>query len=318
MDDLDKSATVKQKGTKPPGIIEQAANGLLGVLAIHAIAWPMVLFLQFFLQPREIRVLDLHQTHWWLYLVLVLLILPLSVCVGILIGLRGVYLAQLVAVPTGVVAAIALLSELLYNGMPAPWYLWVIHVPVAGVIGFFSGLLVTGELKATEPDIEYKPIDAWDRSAQAAYIELDPPRGARFARLWMGFLLSLFLRVFLPWFIFAFFIEPAMGLNAAGAKALKADYELHLGCGALFFGAVLSASGTKSGGAQGFLTALAFYWTVEPWQEMNWLRLGIYLFVGVLGGVFGRNVFGPTKVYRGRKGTSSDPVLSGEEHTPLP
>lgn len=232
----------------------------------------------------------------------------LSTAVAVRGRLRGVYLAQLVGAVVGALGGAFLCGARAFLGVPVAWFEWLI-VPACGAVGFWVGLKSAGAVAASEA-IELKPIDAWDRKAKPMEIEIAPPSSRRWRRLMIGAGVGVILVYALPSLVhllFAPFLRNAGLLAVAEARA-----QLLMQAAAFFGGGMLAASGTRAGAVQGLFAGLVSFWVVQiltPWQGSDGALIAgcsAALF-GALGGVVGRRVFGPYRIFGNAK-TSGRPA----------
>lgn len=220
-----------------------------------------------------------------------------AIVFALFFGARRIYLAQMLGLLVGTTGAAAILVERFFFGLLPAWYEWIALPIVGGIVGFVTGLKVTGPLEFGE-EIVYEPVDTWDRKTKPKSYEPEPTFATRRTRLFAGILVAWFL----PWPL-----GQALRLVLA-AHRLNFFYVDLFG---LFVGGVVAGSGTKSGMVQGFMTGLAFFGLMFVWdvlvghradsvQLME--RLTSYLVVGVVGGLIGRRLLGPPRVY----GSSGD------------
>jgi hypothetical protein len=226
----------------------------------------------------------------------------LATIIGVMVGLRGVYLAQIVAVFVGSVAsAMTLLVRLQIKVLPSPeMYEWIAIPLVAAVAGFLSGLRVGGRLQF-EKRMELRPVDDWDRSAKPRQVEVEPPASRRWWRLLFGIVAGVAVNLGL-----VNGIIQAVKLLFKGNVAIierteetVSSFTIYI---ALFVAGLVAGSRTRAGLAQGLLCGLASFgvwYFAFPVHEGDWpILLLTCIGMCTVGGVIGRFVFRPSRIFR--------------------
>ena len=210
-------------------------------------------------------------------------------------GLRRVYLAQLVGIAIAPFGVAAVFVEWMKLGVPVPPEVWPIALGGSAVLAFFAGLRLGGRLRAIEGEetreVEYKPIDTWDRDAKARYVEKPVSVGIRWGRLGWGVSFALIF-----YFVFPMVIQQGLG---EGRKIDDVRMIALFGIG-IFVGATLAASGCKMVGAlvQGFWVAVIVFSLVNG-PEFTKLKpapspaSSAAIAAGLAGGIFGRFASAP-------------------------
>lgn len=232
----------------------------------------------------------------------VLFVVPLvAIALATVVCQWKVYLAQLVGLAVGASAGLMVLGERVYLGWMPVWYEWLALPLIGTVVGFISGFVVAGPMPVEEK-VAFEPIDAWDRDTKAVAVEINLPASRRWNQLffgvsvWVGLLYGLrFLLVKL--------ITPVYRGNLGMVDVIAHKAELPLLCFALFAGGVAAGSGTKTGFSQGLLTGLLIlgllYFFGYGNTEEFWLRVALpSLAAPTLGGMLGRKIFPPARVFR--------------------
>ena len=225
---------------------------------------------------------------------------------GVMMSCWGLYMSQFIGMIIGIAIAPILLAERLVIRSEVSVLEWMVLPIVLGVCGFLVGLLITGRLKSTPIETQYKPMDSWDRTAEARYEEIEPGPTTRINRLIAGFVGSI-LVFELIYMLMRSMLNPLYNHNTKMVESLLAnDYRLPMEMmGALVAGTV-AGSGSTWGKFQGLLGGLGFYgycyYSKTPTNADEIIKVLVpCLFVGMIGGVIGRHVFGPYKMFRGPK-----------------
>jgi MFS family permease len=271
-----------------------ASTVLLQFLLASALTAAAVVFVATWLQQEESPIRERSHLLAALFGAAALL----STAVAVRWRLCGVFLAQIVGGTAGAMGCAVLYGAKAFLGVPVAWFEWLV-VPACAAVGFWVGLRSAGAIAASEA-IELKPIDAWDRKAKPTVIEIAPPASRRWRRLLFGAGVGLILVYALP---FAAYLLFAPFLRNAGLWAVASTRaELLTTAAAFFGGGMLASSGTRSGAVQGLLAGLLSFWTVQvltPWHGSDVVLLfgGFAAIFGALGGIVGRRIFGPYRVY---------------------
>lgn len=228
-------------------------------------------------------------------------IVPLaSVLLGVMVSVRGVYLAQLVGAAIGFAGMLLIFGERLYFGFPPAWHEWIVLPVLGAAVGFGTGLRVCGRLIIRE-EFEYKPIDSWDRTAKPRVRELNPRLGVRWKRLTFGYLVGAIASFVIPYML-GIALRPIYRFNEANVRNTMKLAEIPIDVAVLFMAGVAAGSNTKSGATQGLLVgALIFagrylFGSMHTTDEVL-VQLATCLIPAMIGGMVGRKIFRPTQIY---------------------
>lgn len=252
---------------------------------------------------------NLAHEHPQLFQTIAACIVLLATAIGVRSQLQDVYLAQIVAPLVGVLAAATVCVVRAYIGIPTNWYEWLV-IPAAGVLAIPIGLRIGGAVQKEET-IELTPIDSWDRKAKASECEINPPSGQRFQRLLAGWLVGLVLVYAMPALV-RFLIGPFLkNPGLLDHVMLRADL--------LLFGVALASagmwagSGTRHGLVQGALAGILVFGAVQfltPSDNVQqaFLQGVLALLLASFGGIAGRWIFRPYRIFGRPKGISCVPA----------
>lgn len=293
-------STVKVKGSSNNETAQRVTQWLGGVLWVQILTCfgavgVMLLALATGSEPGPIQ-----ETNPTLLAAAFYVVPLVSVFLGVLVSVRGVYLAQLVGAGIGLAGVLLIFAERMYFGLPPAWHDWIVMPVLGAAVGFGAGLRVCGRL-IVQDDFEYKPIDAWDRTAKPRVRELNPRLGVRWKRLLFGYAVGISAGYLMPT-ILELFLRPLYRFNEANVQSMMTMMDIPLAVLAIFMAGVAAGSSTKSGLSQGLLVG-AFIFAVRyltgyiTGAEEVLTQLAICLLPAMLGGIAGRKIFRPTQIY---------------------
>lgn len=294
--------TVRVEQILPPGALQRLFQGATTVLFVHVLLAILLTIFILVLDGAGMEAQVLPARSPVVYRLAGLLLPLAATALAVALCLHKVYLAQLVGAVAGAVAAVLILFERQALGLDPILADWVVFPLASGMVGFLAGLRVAGKLVVL-PAFEYKPVDAWDRDAKPVVRELPPPPMRVWNRLALGFAVGLGCSLFLE-SAFHFMLLPMYGYNRHSVGAVLAQIELLTNGLSFLLAGVAAGSGTRSGAVQGLACGallygfLSYFYPPQTYSEGT-LELAGYLGTTMVGGMIGRRILGPIKVYGG-------------------
>jgi hypothetical protein len=233
----------------------------------------------------------------------------LAAGIGVVFGLRNVYLAQQMGVLLAPISAMITLGGASALGGPTPVLAWLAAPPLSAALAFLAGIRMTGFVRAkSEAEtnaVEYKPIDSWDREAQPKMFDLRVAKQGHMKRLMIGIAAGAIASQLLPFVLTVF----------SGASPAEMGNALRIfGWAGVCIAGLFAGAGTNAPVVQGAIAGLLMY-AVRRYAHLNvftpeaMFQLWLHAAVGVLGGFGGRFFFPPPQVVRGRARCKSDGVV---------
>lgn len=241
--------TVKISGDGKPGPWQRFEQVMAGLIWTHIFASALVTGFLLWLDSRGIEPQQLQAEGGWRLQAAFVVIPLLSVALAALVSLRGIYLAQLVGLIMGVMAGGCLLGEAFYFGPPPALWHWAAVPVLTAAAGFLCGFRVAGKLEVSQ-EVEYKPIDSWDRKAKPKLHYIDLPAPEKWLKVIKGAGFAIFFH-FLWWGAYSLLRWIDM---VAEQRQRGLFEELNFSKGeiiALALGGMLAGTRTKSGSLQG-------------------------------------------------------------------
>ena len=231
----------------------------------------------------------------------------IAAAVGVVLGLRGVYLAQQLGLIFGPVAALISLAGYDAMGGTAPIAAWLFSPILAAALSFVAGLRMTGYIRAEEDDVktvEYKRVDSWDREAKPKLKALRPARQGYHRKLFWGIGFGG-----LTTYLFPLILATLSGSSPGELR----NANLIFGWAGVLVAGSFAAAGTTAPILQGSLAGALMYF-VRHYAHLSltpeaFLQLWIHVAAGIAGGFAGRLCFPPIQVVHGRKRCTSDGVV---------
>lgn len=303
-----KKSTVKVAGQGPPGLFQRIGQCLAGLIWAHILASMLVTAFVYILDSRGIKPEQIREQAGGMLGAATVVIPCIAIAGAASISLRGVYLAQQVGLVVGLLAGLAFVGEQYFFQLQPAWWQWPTIPVIGAVIGFVFGLRVAGKLEVVE-DIEYQPIDSWDRDVKPKVLYVEPAAPEKWLRVIraIGFAIVFHLLwwgayILLRW------------VHVVGEPRLTdAMRDTNLGYGeilAFILGGIYAGSRTKSGISQGtrFGLGMVLYHVLVtsfsadplPAQMIGTITIA-FVFFGVLAGLFGSFAAPATKHFVNRQ-----------------
>lgn len=295
-----KTQKIRLEAVKPPSLARRVGQVAAGVLVVHCMAAFFAVSAIFVLDLMDAEPLALASKQPGLASGLATGIPLLAVILGVSLSLRGVYLAQLVGLAVGILSTVAILLERQFLGW-APTLADFAALPIAGAgSGFLAGFLVTGKLVEL-PEFEYKPIDSWDREAKPSYRELSPNVHLRWKKVFYGYIAGNLSASIIHW-ILRLILSPVFHHNPRSVDVAMERYAFPVQALSLLIAGFVAGSDTKTGTIQGIAVGLALSASDlvrnrPESTEAGLARMASVLVITAIGGVIGRRLFHPYRVY---------------------
>lgn len=227
----------------------------------------------------------------------------LSIVLGHGFALRGVYLAQLVAIPAGLASsAVFIAARIYFNWHPSTYEMILIPVS-ATILAFMVGLVVGGSLQRQE-EVRLNLEGTWNRTAKPRLHVITESPETRLNRLLIGLVVAVGVQIGLPMILW-FLLSP-LYTNKAVLTVLMARVTVPIVLFAAFCGGVASGSATTTGIRQGALCGVLFTLVALQFQWVAHVAiLGSVFLLTMLGGYLGQKIFGPSRVYRQQSETDA-------------
>jgi hypothetical protein len=234
----------------------------------------------------------------------------LGVGAAAIVALRGTYLAQQFAcffAPATILSIYGIGKSL---GIEISPIIWVLG-PIAGsAFAFFMGLRSAKVLPPEDPneksEVEYRPVDAWDREAKARHKARYLDVGAAYRRLLLGIGVAIGVQWLFPALL------KTLLLMKAGTPPDIERYFWSLNMLAVGFGAVIAGAGTRQGWLNGLITGFVMLYLTKAWLTFDLVKMVMrhdawqYLGSGFVGGILGAWLLGPSMIVKGKVLTPAD------------
>lgn len=285
---------------KPPGLSQRLSQCLIGVAGAHVALALLTAMIVISLPSLEMDARELPAQQPAIFAFLGVATPLLAIALSIATVSRGVYLAQLVGIGIGLATATLVLLERWAVGMPTPSTVLLALPALGPAVGFVVGLRVAGELTVL-PAFEFKPIDAWDKKSRPKSYELDIKGATRWRKIVIAVVVGYIVQVAYR-FALLVLLRPMYGHNSKYVVALLAGIDPFLEALVLAGAGMIAGAGTRHGVAQGLwcgvgLTVVNFL-ASRPDTLADGIVTALTIVIpAMVGGVIGRYVFRPTRVY---------------------
>ncbi|QDU60986.1 hypothetical protein Pan216_18390 [Planctomycetes bacterium Pan216] len=228
-----------------------------------------------------------------------------GVAIGVMMALPRVSLAPTIGLWVGLASPIGmmLMRDFLIE-WNAPWTDWVLLPALGTVVGYLFGVRAAAMPEKVEP--EEDPL-APPKEAEALnapqFSEMRVRFSVRWAQLCLGVLVGRFADGGLNSLI-RLLMRLKSGLNPATIEGMLSDSQLLLSGIAYLLGGMLAGAWTKSGFIQGMLCGFGIYGlrlvlVLFGYASVGLPELAFMVFIASIGGMIGRRLFPPYRLYRG-------------------